>query len=61
MLLTSGIRELIFSNASTQEIRKAAVNQGMKVLYEDGIDKVLKGITTLEEVFRVAKRLDRDM
>ncbi len=58
MLLTSGIRELIFSNASTQDIRKAAVSEGMKVLYEDGIDKVLKGITTLEEVYRVAKRFE---
>ena len=42
------------------EIRKAAVKNGMTTLYEDGINKVLQGITTLEEVFRVAKREQMD-
>lgn len=56
MLMTPRIRELSFQGASTQEIRKAAVAQGMHTLYQDGIRKVLKGITTLEEVFRVAKK-----
>ena len=56
MLMTPRIRELAFQGASTQEIRKAAVAQGMHTLYQDGIRKVLKGITTLEEVFRVAKK-----
>lgn len=58
MLMTSRIRELTFSGAPTQEIRKAARAQGMHTVYEDGIDKVLKGITTVEEVYRVAKRAD---
>ncbi len=31
----------------------------MKTLYRDGIDKVLRGVTTLEEVFRVAKRTEQ--
>jgi type IV pilus assembly protein PilB len=56
MLMSSKIRELSFQGASTQDIRKAAISQGMHTLYEDGIQKVLKGITTLEEVFRVAKK-----
>jgi len=56
MLMTPKIRELAFQGASTQEIRKAAVAQGMHTLYQDGIRKVLKGITTLEEVFRTAKK-----
>jgi type IV pilus assembly protein PilB len=30
----------------------------MTTLYEDGINKALRGITTLEEVFRVAKRVE---
>jgi type IV pilus assembly protein PilB len=60
MLVTSKIRQKIFENASTQEIRKAAIAQGMSTLYNDGIDKVLKGITTLEEVYRVAKRTEQD-
>ena len=52
------IRELAFAGAPTQEIRKAAIANGMSTLYEDGIRKVIKGITTIEEVFRVAKQLE---
>lgn len=58
MLMTSKIRELAFEGAPAQMIRKAAVSHGMSTLYDDGIQKVLKGITTLEEVFRVAKKVE---
>jgi type IV pilus assembly protein PilB len=61
MLINSKIRELIFKNASAVEIRKLAISQGMKTLYVDGIYKVLKGITTLEEVYRNAKRTEQDV
>ena len=54
--MTSKIRELAFQGASTQEIRKAAIKGGMSTLYDDGIRKVLEGTTTIEEVFRVAKK-----
>ena len=57
MMMTPKVRELSFKNASTIDIRKAARSEGMHVLFEDGITKVLKGITTIEEVMRVA-RLD---
>ena len=56
MLMTSKVRELSFQGASTLEIRKAAVQQGMSTLFDDGILKTMQGITTLEEVFRVSKR-----
>ena len=56
MVMTNKIRELAFQGAATQEIRRAAVGQGMKVMFEDGIHKALRGITTLDEVFRVAKK-----
>jgi len=56
MLMTNKIREQAFASVSTQEIRKAALSQGMTTLYDDGIRKVLNGTTTIEEVFRVAKR-----
>ena len=59
MKMTPRIRELAFESASTQEITKAALSQGMKTLYDDGILKVLKGITTIEEVLRVAKRIEQ--
>lgn len=60
MLISSKIREQIFKNASATEIRRAAILQGMKTLYQDGILKVCKGITTLEEVYRNAKRTESD-
>lgn len=58
MLMTSRIRELAFQGAPTQAIRKGAISQGMHTLYEDGLEKAMRGITTVEEVFRVAKRTE---
>jgi type IV pilus assembly protein PilB len=58
MIMSSRIRELAFEGAPTQVIRKAAIAQGMTNLYNDGIFKVLKGITTIEEIFRVSKRTE---
>jgi type IV pilus assembly protein PilB len=56
MLMTPKMRELTFKGASMQDIRKLAISEGMTILYDDGIDKVLNGVTTLDEVFRVSKR-----
>ena len=51
------IKRLITEKASTQQVREAAKeNLGMVSLREDGLHKVLKGITTLEEVNRVASQ-----
>ena len=47
------IRELVVARASTDALRKAAVQSGMLLLREDGIAKVLNGVTTPEEVLRV--------
>lgn len=58
MPMTSKIRELSFQGASTQAIRHAAIEYGMSTLYDDAIRKVLNGTTTIEEVFRVAKKAD---
>jgi type IV pilus assembly protein PilB len=60
MVVNSRIRELIFQNASSVEIRQVAIAGGMTTLYSDGIRKVLQGITTMEEVYRVAKRTEQD-
>ena len=58
MVMNSKIRELAFQGAPTTEIRRAAVSQGMKVMFDDGVQKVLRGITTFDEVFRVSKRVE---
>ncbi|MCE9629344.1 MAG: GspE/PulE family protein [Planctomycetia bacterium] len=58
MVMNNKIRELAFQGAATQEIRRAAVGSGMKVMFDDGIQKALRGITTLDEVFRVSKKAE---
>ncbi|MGA1617230.1 MAG: type II/IV secretion system protein [Planctomycetia bacterium] len=58
MVLNNKIRELAFQGAATQDIRRAAIAGGMRVMFDDGLDKVLSGVTTLEEVFRVSKKAD---
>lgn len=48
--MNAAIREMTFNREPTQTIRKRARATGMRTLLEDGIQKALKGITTLEEV-----------
>jgi type IV pilus assembly protein PilB len=55
MPMTSEIRTLAFERAPTNKIRKAALAGGMKSLLADGRLKVLSGITTAEEVVKVAQ------
>jgi type IV pilus assembly protein PilB len=51
MRMTSVIRELTFAQAPTQEIRRKARSvAGLRTLLEDGIQKVIKGTTTFDEV-----------
>jgi type IV pilus assembly protein PilB len=52
--LTDEIRALASEHASTTEIQKAAVASGMRTLREDGIRLCLEGVTTPDEVRRVA-------
>ena len=40
---------------------KARISQGMTTLYVDGIRKAMAGVTTLEEVYRVAKKTEQDV
>ena len=60
MLITNKIRELMFQGVSTQVIRVQAIEEGMRTLYQDGIDKVMNGITTVDEVYRIAKKTEQD-
>ncbi|HZK41069.1 MAG TPA: type II secretion system ATPase GspE [Atribacterota bacterium] len=54
IVLDEEIRSLIISKASSNIIKDAAIKKGMKTLKEIGLQKVLQGITTIEEVLRVA-------
>jgi type IV pilus assembly protein PilB len=53
--ITEGIKELINKKAAAREIEQLAKENGMVKMFEDGVIKAKKGITSLEEVLRVAK------
>lgn len=49
------IASLILNRKSASELENAAIQQGMTLMKQDGYLKVLDGITTVEEVLRVAE------
>ena len=53
MIVTEEIRSLIVRRASSAEVEKVAVAQGMRTLRQDGLIKVRRGLTSLAEVGRV--------
>lgn len=54
VVLDEEIRSLVISKASSNVIKAAAIKKGMKTLKDNGLKKVMQGITTIEEVIRVA-------
>jgi len=54
MVMTENIRDLISKNVTTGKLRETAIKEGMCQLKEDGIKKVCEGLTTIDEVLRVA-------
>ncbi len=57
MVMDDTLRALVVKNLPSAELKKTAQKQGMKTLLEDGFEKALKGVTTFEEVIRVASEL----
>jgi type IV pilus assembly protein PilB len=53
MRINDEIRELVVRRSPLADLREAAKANGMHELREDGLDKVLAGVTTPEEVMRV--------
>ena len=53
MLISEAIERLTVERKSADEISRVAQAEGMLSLREDGIDKVLKGVTSMEEIARV--------
>ena len=56
MVMTSQVREMAFKGESTLNVRKMARKQGMHTLFEDGMIKALKGLTTIDEVLRITQK-----
>ncbi len=57
LVVDDEIRRAITSNADSETIKAIARKKGMKTLVESGLEKVKRGITTLEEVLRVAYKV----
>ena len=53
--VTDEVRPLVIAHASASEIKQRALEHGMKTLRDDGWDKVLAGITTIDEILRVTE------
>jgi type IV pilus assembly protein PilB len=53
MVMSDALREQVLKGVSADVIRDTAIAEGMKPLPEDGILKVLEGMTTIDELLRV--------
>ncbi|MBI5873886.1 MAG: Flp pilus assembly complex ATPase component TadA [Candidatus Omnitrophica bacterium] len=53
LTMTATVKDLVIRRAQEYELKKAARLEGMQTLRENGVAKVLEGVTTLEEVLRV--------
>ncbi len=56
--ITEPIKELVLQGASALDIKREAIRQGMKTLRGSGIQKLLEGVTSLEEVLKTTVRDD---
>ncbi|MDP2812202.1 MAG: GspE/PulE family protein [bacterium] len=52
---TEKVRDLIVRNSSSSDLQKVAMQEGMVTIFEDGMQKALLGVTTIEEVLRIKK------
>jgi general secretion pathway protein E len=55
LAMTDPIRRLVLKHADASGIQGEAIASGMKTMFQDGVDKALRGVTTIEEVLRVAE------
>jgi general secretion pathway protein E/type IV pilus assembly protein PilB len=55
LMIDENLREMILERKSAGDIQAAARAEGLKLMREDGWAKVVKGITTIDEVVRVTK------
>ena len=53
MIVTEEIRKLTLARAAGPEIADVAVRQGMRLMRDDGLEKVRHGMTSIQEVTRV--------
>jgi len=60
MIMDEGVKKLILRTSDSNQINDEATRGGMSTLVQDGARKVLEGVTTIEEVLRVTRVLNRN-
>jgi type II secretion system protein E len=60
MIVSPELKNLMLQNSGSSGLRNAAIRAGMRTLRDDGWSKVLRGITTLDEVVRTTQQEDLD-
>ncbi|HZQ60240.1 MAG TPA: type II secretion system protein GspE, partial [Casimicrobiaceae bacterium] len=53
--MTDPLRSLVMKHATSTDLRNEAIRGGMRTMYEDGLIKAVRGVTTFEEVLRVTR------
>ena len=53
--MSDPIRRLVLKESDASQIQQAALAEGMRTMYEDGLLKAVQGTTTIEEVVRVTQ------
>jgi len=56
LTISPAIRDLILKKATSQEIKRQAISEGMVTMLENGLEKAFLGLTTIDEVLRVTKQ-----
>ncbi len=59
MTMLPSLQSIVLKSATTEELRDAAISNGMITLKEDGVKKALSGLTTIKEIMRVAFREEK--
>lgn len=57
LAMSDRIRQLVLRRGEANALRQAAVEEGMVSMYDDGMQKALAGVTTIQEVLRVSRDL----
>jgi general secretion pathway protein E len=55
LIMSDPIRRLVMQHATSGELQAQAVSEGMRSMYQDGLLKCLRGVTSVEEVLRVTQ------
>ena len=55
--MSDEVRRLLLKHADAQDLRRVAVAEGMRSMFQDGLRKAVQGVTSIEEVMRVTREV----